>query len=190
MRAFVEMLAVIVISLGLGGFLAWASLQNNGLGTLQIGVWTSWPSEGSVDADPYSKARVAAIGDVPLGAAEGIAFHAQLDNDGKPLKRECLYRLDGQTPPARFWTLTAHELNGNVVNSTAGLPSAIYSRNLLRLSNGSFSIFAGPQSTTENWLEIVGSGEFKFVLRLYDSPITSGTGIVDTQMPSILLVRC
>ena len=87
----------------LGGALAWMSIQkNHGFGTLTIGQWTAWPLAGSVNADPYSKAKVAAAGDVPLGAAEGLAFHARLDRRGNTLKRNCQYQLTGLTPPARL----------------------------------------------------------------------------------------
>ena len=191
MRSFIELFAVVLIGLSLGGALAWVSIQNNsGLGTLQIGQWTSWPLAGSVDADPYSKAKVASDGDVPLGAAEGIAFHAQFDRTGKPLRRECQYILDGQTPPARLWTLTAHEIKGAVLISPAGSPSAVFSRNVLRRSNGEFSIVSSSDAVPENWLNISGSGQFQFVLRLYDTPITSTRGIVDPQMPTISQLRC
>ena len=185
------MFAVVLIGLSLGGALAWVSIQNNsGLGTLQIGQWTSWPLAGSVDADPYSKAKVAADGDVPLGAAEGIAFHAQFDQNGKPLRRECQYLLEGQTPPARLWTLTAHEIKGAVLISRSGSPSAVFSRNLIRRSNGDFSIVTGAEAVPENWLNTSGNGIFKFVLRLYDTPITSTRGIVDPKMPTVSLLRC
>jgi len=190
-RSFLELFAVIVLGLGLGGALAWLSIQNNnGFGTLKIGQWTAWPLAGSVDADPYSKAKVAADGDVPLGAAEGIAFHATKDDQGKELLRECRYILEGQTPPARLWTLAANEPSGTIIKTRAGQASMLYSRKVLRKNDGSFVLTTGPTLAPKNWLEVTGTGKFELVFRLYDTPITSTSGIVDPQMPSIRLQGC
>ena len=125
MRAFSELFSILFIGLFVGGLLAWLSIQNNhGFGTLTIGQWTAWPLAGSQQADPYSKAKVAADGDVPLGAAEGLAFHAQTDERGNPLQRNCQYRIRGTTPTARLWTLAAHDLKDRVLFIPDGLPSS------------------------------------------------------------------
>lgn len=191
MRAFSELFAILFVGLFVGGALAWLSIQNNhGFGTLNIGQWTAWPLAGSVNADPYSKAKVAAAGDVPLGAAEGLAFHARLDRRGNALRRDCQYQLTGMTPPARLWTLTAHDMNNRVLIKSDGLPSQLLSRNLLRQSDGRFQIVAGPDLASENWLEVDGEGPYQLILRLYDSPVTSTGQISDAEMPSVALVEC
>ena len=191
MRAFSELFAILLIGLFVGGGLAWLSIQNNhGFGTLSIGQWTAWPLAGSVNADPYSKAKVAAAGDVPLGAAEGLAFHALIDRRGNALKRNCQYQLSGLTPPARLWTLTAHDMKNRVLFKSDGRPSQLLSRQLIRESDGRFRITAGPNISAENWLEVDGDGPYQLILRLYDSPITSTGGIADAEMPSVTLVEC
>ncbi|MEP1206713.1 MAG: DUF1214 domain-containing protein [Rhizobiaceae bacterium] len=201
MRAFSELFAVLFIGLFLGGALAWLSIQkNHGFGTLSIGQWTAWPQAGSVNADPYSRAKVAADGDVPLGAAEGLAFHALSDRRGNGLRRNCQYRLSGLTPPARLWTLAAHDLNDRVLVRSDGMASNLVSRQLLRESDGSFEINVGPALAAKNWLEIDGNangddgggnGEsYKLILRLYDSPITSAGRVTDATMPDVTRLRC
>ena len=191
MRAFSEIFAVLFIGLSVGGGLAWLSIQNNhGFGTLNIGQWTAWPLAGSVNADPYSKAKVAAAGDVPLGAAEGLAFHARTDRRGNPLQRNCEYSLTGITPPARLWTLSAHDLQNRVLFKADGRPAQLLSRHLLREPDGRFEITAGPDLAAKNWLEVEGSGPFKLILRLYDSPITTTGLTVDAEMPLVTMTRC
>lgn len=191
MRAFSELFAVLFIGLFLGGSLAWLSIQeNHGFGTLTIGQWTAWPLAGSIHADPYSKAKVAAEGDVPLGAAEGLAFHATQDRRGNALRRDCHYRLSGLTPPARFWTLSAHDLNDRVLVKSDGRASNLISRQLLRESDGAFEINAGSELSAKNWLQIQGAGPYKLILRLYDSPITSAGRVADATMPSVTLLAC
>lgn len=191
MRGFSELFAIILMGLALGGALAWVSIQNNqGFGALRIGEWTAWPLAGSRDADPYSKAKVAAEGAVPLGAAEGLAFHADQDKDGNPLRRDCQYMLEGQTPPARLWTLSAHAPEGPVLTKPDGQSVNVISRSIVRAQDGKFTLYSGPEFSPGNWLEVDGRGSYELILRLYDSPITSTSGIVDPQMPSISLMSC
>lgn len=191
MRAFSELFSILFIGLFVGGLLAWLSIQNNhGFGTLTIGQWTAWPLAGSQQADPYSKAKVAADGDVPLGAAEGLAFHAQTDERGNPLQRNCQYRIEGTTPTARLWTLAAHDLKDRVLFIPDGLPSSLVSRSVLRASDGSFVVSVGPVFAPGNWLEVNGSGRFQLIMRLYDTPITNTGQVSDAEMPVLSLQEC
>lgn len=191
MRVFSELFAVLLIGLALGGILSWFSIQNNhGFGSLTIGQWTAWPLVGSKRADPYSRAKVAADGDVPLGAAEGLALHATTDQQGRSLRRQCQYRVEGRTPLARLWTLSAHEPKGPVLINGDDLPSHLLSRSLLHDEDGSLNIEVGPDLSSGNWLQVNGGGAYTLILRLYDTPITSTGRISNVSMPSIILSGC
>ena len=191
MRSFLELFFVLLVGLGLGSYLSWTSIQRqHGFGAINIGSWTAWPLAGSPSADPYTKAKVAADGDVPLGAAEGLAFQALQDSKGRPLKLECRYVVSGQTPPARFWTFSAHDTKNTPIRLDNGQISSIVSTIILRDTAGKFSIEVGSQLASGNWLPITGKGDFKLFLRLYDSPITSTSGIVDPEMPTIVEQGC
>src|SRR5690242_21408741 len=78
-----------------------------GLESLSVGSWHAYPSLGTPDASAYAKASVARQGDLPLGQAEGLVFEATEDASGAALARDCTYRIAGDLPPARFWTLYA-----------------------------------------------------------------------------------
>ncbi len=191
MRTFLSLVLVVITGLALGGVFSWYSIRtNHGFGALSIGEWTAWPLAGSQDSDPYTKAKVAADGEVPLGIAEGIAFHADKDATGQPLRQDCSYKISGITPPARLWTLTAHRLDGRPVSSSNGTPAVLVSRQLVRSGDGSFDIGVGAIPPGGNWLETQGEGPFKIILRLYDSQVTSARGIVEPRMPNILLLGC
>ena len=182
---------VLTIGLGLGGIISWYSIQNNnGFGALNIGQWTAWPAAGSTSADSYTKAKVAAEGEVPLGAAEGLAFNAMIDSDGNELLLNCRYLIEGQTPPARLWTLSAHLLNGQTVQDENNKAVKTISQSILREPNGKFLIQTGPKLVSGNWLKTSGKEAFQLVFRLYDSPITSTSGIVDPEMPTLKLLEC
>lgn len=191
MKSFLELLYIVVLGLTVGAALSWFSIQkNHGFGALEIGEWTAWPLAGSQDADPYTKAKTAAEGEVPLGAAEGLAFHASNDSRGNALQRHCQYRLSGTTPPGRFWSLTAHLLEDAKPDENSPISRGMLSQTLLRNTNGQLEIHVGPTFSQGNWLQVEGRGPYRLILRLYDSPITSATGLVDLEMLKIEQMDC
>ncbi len=191
MRSFIDAFIVIVIGLALGGFTANYSIQrSHGIGAINIGQWSAWPFVGGSDVDPYTSAKVAADGTIPLGAAEGLAFEAVTDDDGKPLRANCSYLLSGSTPPARLWTLSAYDKKGEYGKPTAAGVSAKHSGNMVRFPDGTFTISISNYPKSGNWLSLQGDEEFKLILRLYDTPITSSSGLIDPIMPTIRRQEC
>ena len=194
MRVILQIMLVIVIGFALGATSAWYSIQrSHGIGAINIGQWTAWPFSGGTEADPYTLARVISDSTVPLGAAEGLAFEASKDTEGQPLNLECNYLLEGNTAKAKLWTLTPYRLDGKPIkpaDSTNLIPPHTNSTRLLRFSDGTFQINLGYLPAPGNWLATQGSGRFRLVLRLYDTPITSSAGLVDPVMPKIINTGC
>ena len=142
----------LVIGLAVGAWTASSSIRADiGVGSLSVGPWTAWPLEGSKEADPYTKAKVAAEGAVPLGVGEGVEFEAVTDSSGRPLDAACDYKVLGRTPKARIWTLTAHAAAPEGVDGPAmlrpdGAVAALTSRDLVRREDGSFAVSLGPHA--------------------------------------------
>ncbi|MEM7068253.1 MAG: DUF1214 domain-containing protein [Pseudomonadota bacterium] len=191
MRLTTNLAIILIIGLVLGGLTARFALQRTfGIGAISAGVWSAWPFVGGSEVDPYTAARSTVDGVIPLGAAEGLAFETLVDEQGRALKRECDYILFGNTPAARFWTLTAYDLAGAVIMNKDGDPAALYSGNLVRTPSSDVSITISDAPSSGNWISLSGNGEFKFVLRLYDTPITSSAGLSDPEMPQLQLLEC
>lgn len=191
MRLNLEIILVIAFALVLGAGSAWYSLKrNHAIGGITVGSWTAWPFAGGAEADPYTAAKVAKDGTIPLGATEGLAFEAQRDYSGELLTLDCNYVLSGLTPPARLWTLSAYLPDGARATAVAGNQGAIYSGNIVRNADGSFRVGISNTPVSGNWMGIVGSGNFHLVMRIYDTPATSTTGLVSRRMPSILRGEC
>ncbi len=191
MRLFFNVFIVIVIGLALGGYSADYSIQrSHGIGAINIGQWSAWPFVGGSEVDPYTAAKVAADGTIPLGAAEGLAFEAAIDQDGDLLSKECRYNLTGITPSARLWTLAAYENDGSYVKPGEAGISSKYSGNIVRFPDGSFTISISNSPQPGNWLSVSGEGTFKLILRLYDTPVTSSSGLIDPIMPTIRRLDC
>ena len=182
---------VLCISIVGGGASVWYTLKaNESVGAVTIGEWTAFPSIGTPDADPYSKARVAREGLLALGRAEGLSFSADRDSGGEALLRECAYRIEGPVPSARFWTLYAADPAGAVIRAGERRFSALHSNQLVRGVDNSVSIAAGAHPAPGNWLALSGAGPMTLVLTFFDTPIASSTGASDIVLPSIVKAGC
>ena len=191
MRTLINIVTVLAIGLILGGLSANLALQrSHGIGAVNTGPWSAWPFVGGAQVDPYTSAKATADGTIPLGAAEGLAFEAINDQSGNTLLRECRYEVSGDTSAARLWTLSAYDQNGQLVVNKNELVSSVYSGNIVRYTDSSFVIKIGDQPSSGNWLPTQGEGSFKLILRLYDTPITSNSGVIDPQMPLVKLIGC
>lgn len=160
--------------------------------SLHFGSWSTWPNAGTEDTDPYSRARLARHGELPLGAGEGLALFASTDSDGGKLKVRCEYVIEGQTPPARLWTLNLE--NASSRKSEDLQRPAIGSDSIIRLPDGSFRINIAPGPKAGNWLSSAQTGEpsdnFRIVVRLYDTTARTLTELTDFSMPGIRLLDC
>lgn len=191
MRTLVNIIAIIFIGLSLGGLSANLALQrSHGIGAVNSGPWSAWPFVGGREVDPYTLAKTTTDGTIPLGAAEGLAFEAIADSNGKALQKNCSYKLSGRTSATRLWTLAAYNNDGSLVMNNGINVSSIHSGKIIRYPDSSFEINVGYSPNSGNWMPIVGNGNFKFVLRLYDTPITSNSGIINPEMPRITLNGC
>jgi hypothetical protein len=191
LRSILIILAIVVCGVALGGLSAWYSIQRpHGIGAINIGPWTAYPYAGADAIDPYTVARGVADGVVPLGAAEGLVFETETDSGGGTLLLECEYRVEGMTPPSRLWTLGAYDMNGKQARAALGSTSAKYSGAVVRYPDGSFMIQISRRPKPGNWLGVAGSGPFRMLLRLYDTPIAGSTGLSAPSMPTITRGEC
>jgi hypothetical protein len=156
---------------------------------MSIGPWRAWPQIGGQEADRYAKASVARSGELPLAAGEGIAFVASADSQGSTLSGRCRYRIAPIAPPARWWTLTLYDGARRLVANPAER-YAFTSAEVVRSSEGEAEIVAAPAASPGNWLPSP-AGPFQLVLRLYDSPISTGLAAEETvTLPAITAEAC
>jgi hypothetical protein len=189
LRQALTILLSSVVAVGGGATSAWYALQSaEGIGALTVRGWTAYPEAGSPRADPYSKARVAREADLPLGRAEGIPFTTARDSGGEPLRRQCSYRIEGEVPSARFWTV--HVASAEAAGRAPTGRAALSSHALLREADGSFLVVASPHPSPGNWLALEGQGAMRLVLTLYDTPVASNEDIAETELPQVTRIGC
>lgn len=187
MRFLVELLATLVIALVVGLCSAWYMVDAPRIGPA-AGSWRAVPAVTAETADPYTRARIAKTGEIAMGAGEGLTFIAEHDGRGSGLEGSCDYRLIGETPTARLWTLTVVDASGALPASITGR-THLTSREILREPDGRFEITVSAAARAGNWLPGPSKGAERLVLRLYDTPIALSPGI-DTTMPQIVRGTC
>jgi len=113
---------------------------------------------------------IARTGELPTGMGDGIAFYAHTDNPGNVLDGRCTFSISGMTPPARYWTVTLYTPEGRLVANTIDR-HGFTSEEIVRDSDGRFTITVAPLARPGNWLPTGGIEQFVLVWRLYDSAI-------------------
>ncbi len=176
----------------LGGlWLTYAALERGvAFGTVSAGPWTTAPRNGAADIDPYARATITRTGEIPLGAAEGVSLIAETDSRGQPLDARCVYSLEGPTPSARYWTVTATDPSGHLM-ADAAQRYGFTSSELLRDQDGAAVIMVGREAQAGNWLPVGAPGRFKLMLRLYDTVLSSSIATLDAAvLPRIRATAC
>jgi hypothetical protein len=181
----------LILAVALGLWSAWLAVRSPApVDTIRLGAWQAWPNAGTPSADPYSKARLARIGELPLGSGEGLALLAQTDSAGRQLRGGCRYLVVGQTPPARLWTMAVEPVRRRDIESRPGRASAVGSDALLRAPDGSFEIAMSAAAQPGNWLPTPAGAAFQVVVRLYDTTARTTTALTSISMPAIRLEGC
>jgi hypothetical protein len=169
---------------------AWLAVRSpTPIDAIEIGPWQAWPNAGTVDVDPYSRARLARTGEIPLGSGEGLTLLARTDDSGAALTSRCDYRVTGQTPAARLWTIAVEDPQGSIVGRPDAI-AALGSDILLRLADGSFEIRLSRSPKTGNWISTDDALRFRLVVRLYDTTARLVTALTTLSMPRIVRERC
>lgn len=191
MTIFVK--AVLACAIGVAVGLAASAYALSGASPfdrVRLGAWEIEPHAGSLDADPYTRARVERSGEIPLAVGEGLRLIAREDDDGRPLDARCVYQVGSHVPSARYWTLSVVDPEGWPIENAAQR-YGFRSSEILRAANGDFTISISTEAAPGNWLPIGAPGRFALALRLYDTPLgaTAG-GIERSATPRVARIGC
>lgn len=180
-----------LLAAAIGLSATWLTLTRGvAFGSLTIGAWTARPKNGSVDIDPYAHANIARTGELPIGTGDGVAFFAHSDDSGTDFDGRCTFTISGQTPTARYWTLTLYDTQGRLVANAIDR-HGFTSEEIVRDTDGRFTIAIAPHARPGNWLPSGGIEQFILVLRLYDTPIGVATHTAkEAPMPAITRKGC
>jgi hypothetical protein len=175
----------------LGLFITFVEIEKGkGFAAIEAGPWTGWPRGENSEIDPYTTAILAYSGEIYLSDSDAMSFVANGDSSGTGFDPACDYVLKGETPPARFWTLTVLSPAGALIANTADR-QGFTSSELLRSSDGQFEITLSRHARPGNWLPLGQASKFILVLRFYDSELGAPATAPDSlHMPVLVRGRC
>ena len=149
------------------------------LTTVWSGPWVSWTAAATPDADPYTRARAARHGSLPLSGNIARTFEARTDSTGQRLHSSCDYAVVGQGLEDGWWTIAVYDDNGHLIPNPADR-YAFNSSTIARSADGSFVVTLARDARPGNWLPTGGAGRITLVLTLLESA-ESTAGLPDIQ---------
>ncbi len=166
MPVLLKFFAFAALSLVLGLGSAWYMIDpGTALTTTRVGAWETWRREGMIDADPYTQARTARSGRLPVTTATALYFTARHDDDGYTLTSGCDYEIIGRSINSLWWSITLYDSNGDLIANKAERHS-FNSQNISLQSNGEFRIAVSSAVKPGNWLPSGRNNDLILMLRV------------------------
>ncbi|MDP3907090.1 DUF1214 domain-containing protein [Novosphingobium sp.] len=180
----------IVAGLAVGaGSAAW-SMKRGGLSGAGAGGWYGNSVTGSVDADPWTRARVALTGLLALNKSQAIYFTTNVDAAGARLREDCRYQVAGAALPAQWWSVTVYAdddylpLNDDDAlsfDATEVKPDAA----------GKWTALVAPKPAGEGaWASSRKAGEYSLTLRLYQPARSAQDDFAAIPLPTVTRLDC
>jgi hypothetical protein len=189
MRFALKSLAVLVAGTLLGIAVTFFAIVRPVFGgDISDGPWNTSLETGSVDSGPYQRASVALHGLFALNRSETIYYTARRDDDGSVLAGNCIYRIVGHDPDARWWSITAYGADDFLIPNRADRYS-ISKSSVNRRDDGSFIAVAAKGQAGANWIPL-GDGNFSLTLRLYNPGEAVLANPSGATLPSIKKTSC
>jgi hypothetical protein len=162
------------------------------LTTRTAGPWVAWTQAATADADPYTRARFARHGSLPLSASVATTYEARTDDDGQRLHSSCEYLVEGEGLEAGWWSLAVFDDGGRLIQNAAER-YAYNSATIARSGDGRFIVTLARDARPGNWLPTDGAGRLTLMLTLLESS-TEGAGpeadADKPRLPSIRRIAC
>jgi len=179
---------LLALLLGLGATAAW--LWSSGFGGgISSGSWQTSLGTGGVDADPWTRARVALRGLLALNRSETMYYNASRDSEGKLLSGDCDYRLEGHDLAARWWSITAYGADSYLIPNPQQRFS-ISQTSVQREADGSFVLHLSAHEKSGNWLPVKAGARFELTARFYNPEQSVQQQPASAQLPLIVREDC
>jgi hypothetical protein len=158
------------------------------LTTRRDGPWVTWTQAATPDADPYTRARFARDGSLPLSANIANTYEARTDDDGQRLHSSCEYVLDGNGLASGWWSLAVFDDRGRLIPNGAER-YAYNSATIARGADGRFTVTLARDARPGNWLPTDGAGRMTLVLTWLNSSTDGAGSVPSTDAPRLPTVR-
>jgi hypothetical protein len=159
------------------------------LTTVRVGPWVAWPAAGTVDADPYTRARTVRHGSLPISGSVARTFEARTDDAGQRLHSSCDYVIEGAGMDSGWWSLSVYDDQGSLIPNAADR-HAFNASTIARGADGSFLITLARDARPGNWLPTTGAGRLSLVLTVIEAGSEIEQGGDERILPEIRKVAC
>ena len=138
---------------------------------------------GETQSNLYSKAIMALHGPLAMPVREVSYFYAVTDDEGSPLRRDCMYTIDGTDLDTRWWSITIYGEDGHLMSNDFNLWSL--TKNNIQYNLNNYQITLSDNYERTNWLPLNGVGKMYIVLRLYGPSDNICDHLSDLNLPHI-----
>src|SRR4051812_49979480 len=110
MPRWLRVLSVLTAGTVLGLAATWLTVIRCGTlgGGIHDGPWRTALDVGASDAGIYLRAGIAVHGLLALNRSETMYYSARTDTSGVALDGKCTYRIHGNDPKTRWWSIAAY----------------------------------------------------------------------------------
>lgn len=188
---FLTKLTAVAIMAVIAGVYTAGALRDGGYQLIerQIGQWRTWPAAGTPSADPYTRGHFIASKRLPLSRFEAIELEARIGSADQRLNSSCSYKIVGQMPPVRRWSLSSYNAD-DTENTLQGSNSTLSSSQATIRPGGFLELTLSAQPHSGNWLRPNGSGDQVLVLRLVNPTYSAGRDTIATAPLKIQRLSC
>lgn len=181
---------VLLAGLAVGAASGWYTLQH---GMVQGETYSGWSGSkvtGSVDADPWTRARVAVSGLLALNKSQASYFSRNTDDSGARLREDCRYRVTGGAMPARWWSITVYAADNYLPLSDDDALSFDQTEAQPAGKAEWTGILSPKQPEGEPWASTNKAGDFDITLRLYQPTPEAQQDYGSIPMPKVTKLDC
>lgn len=158
-------------------------------GSYRSGPWRTSIVFGSVEADMYTRARVAIHGLLALDRRETMYYAATTDSEGDTLSGDCTYRVEGGDLAAHWWSITAYDDESFLIANERKVYS--FSQTTTeRGPDGSFVIRISAEPQESNWLPVKRGERFDLTARFYNPEASIYADPSAAVLPAVVKEGC
>ncbi|KUR77741.1 DUF1214 domain-containing protein [Novosphingobium sp. FSW06-99] len=154
------------------------------------GGWMGSKVTGSVDADAWTRARVAVSGLLALNRGQALYFVRKTDEAGRPLRENCRYRVAGGALPGRWWSVTVYAPDNFLPRNDDGALSFDATRVHPDAAGQWQAVAASHPVPGAVWVSTRRAGQFDLTLRIYNPTPAAQADFTTIALPSVTRIGC
>ncbi len=187
---------VALIALVVGGTIGYFTVEPmlnliTDMSVVENGPWSTSLAIGSTSANPYLRAWVAKHALLALAKSETIYLTAFVDENGEPLLGNCDYKIEGDAPDARWWSVTVYGEDDFLISNEQRRYS--WSSTEMKLGpGGHFTVYVSMSPKEGYWLPTGEAKRLSITLRLYNPGCAyyDYQALKKAELPRIIKERC